>query len=577
MSKKYLIAILFIAAILRLWNLGDGDPMGDEADLAFRAIGMLDFDAAAAQTTPLEWFDPAVPSWTRLSFHDHPPLVFLLQHISLKIFGENNFGFRFPSALVGIVSVYLLYLIGRRLFTENVGLLSAALMALTANHVFISRVGLQESYVIFFILLAFYFFLNSLEKDRYFIWTGFAIGLGMLAKYTVFIVAPVFIIYLLFFRRNYFSSKKFWLGLLLAMIIFSPVIIYNIKLYQAVEHFDFQISYLLGQKPEVWQSAPGKEEIGSLTDRLKNFIPNLINSNSWILLVFFALTIPAFLFFTTAKNTLSERSESKGYLLKDLKESLKSKELLIVSYIFLILLLLLIGPTQRFLTMLTPFFSINAALFLNFGCEKFLKNRKLIARALLTGFLAFEGFYSVNSQIIDYPVGKDPWNYSKVRLENYSWGYNELNDFFEKELRGKLPSFTFEAKYRFLEDIKARAFESAQNNGFESYPALVIYDGNILNAPQLWILDRRQIYHGWPTVNAEDYFSILRENGNDYFQKVGLKFHYFVMPTNKVPLKSPEKLTDFGANLEQQLIAREIEPTILKNRRNEVVFQIYKF
>ena len=113
MDKKKLVifAILVIAAILRLWGLNRGDTMSDEVFYAFRAIGPMDFDHAEFQTTPLEWFDPQIPAWTKLSFHDHPPLVFWVQHFFIKIFGENNFAFRLPSALLGIASVWLVYLI----------------------------------------------------------------------------------------------------------------------------------------------------------------------------------------------------------------------------------------------------------------------------------------------------------------------------------------------------------------------------------------------------------------------------------------------------------------------------------
>src|SRR3989338_9413348 len=110
--KKILFAILVIAAILRLWNLEIGDTLSDEVLYSFRAIGMLDFDEAADQTTPLEWFDPSIPSWTKFSFHDHPPLVFAVQHLFMRVLGETPFAFRLPSALLGIASVYLLYLMG---------------------------------------------------------------------------------------------------------------------------------------------------------------------------------------------------------------------------------------------------------------------------------------------------------------------------------------------------------------------------------------------------------------------------------------------------------------------------------
>ena len=230
--------------------------------------------------------------WRCFSCKEFPPLVFWVQLLSISVFGENNFALRFPSAVFGVISVYLLYLIGRRIYSESAGLIGAALLAVTLNSVYISRTGMQEAYVIFFILLASYFFLRSLDKENYLVWTGAALGFGMLAKYNVFILLPIFFTYLLLFRRDYFLNKKLWLGALLAMVIFSPVILYNIKLYQAVGHFDFQLSYIFKQNPEVWKVAPGKE-IGTLYDRVKNFVPRLISTNSWVFLVIFAASVAA--------------------------------------------------------------------------------------------------------------------------------------------------------------------------------------------------------------------------------------------------------------------------------------------
>src|SRR3989338_7342093 len=122
MAKKHiLILILILAAVLRLYGLNRGDTVNDEIFMSFRGIGMMDFDEAATQTTPLEWFDPNIPWWTNLSFHDHPALVPLTQNFFMKIFGENNFAFRLPSALLGIVSVYLIYIIGTLLYSANAG------------------------------------------------------------------------------------------------------------------------------------------------------------------------------------------------------------------------------------------------------------------------------------------------------------------------------------------------------------------------------------------------------------------------------------------------------------------------
>lgn len=547
-QKNLLIAILLIAAILRIFNLASGDPVNDEVFYSFRAIGLMDFDEAERQTTPLEWFDPNIPSWTKLSFHDHPPLVFWVQHIFLRIFGENNFAFRLPSALLGIVSVYLIYLIGRRLFSEKTGLLSAALFGLTLNNIYISRVGLQEAYVIFFLLLASYFFLRSLKEDKYLIWTGVVLGFGFLTKYNIFILVPIFLTYLLFFKRDYFFNKKLWLGGLWSLIIFSPVIIYNFKLYQAVGHFDFQFSYIFGQQPEVWKVAPGKE-VGTLLGRLREFIPRLIATHSWIFLSMFALTILTFL---TA-------------LFKGWKEVLKKHAFLIIALIYLTaLLIIFIGPSYRFLTMLTPFMAIAVSLFLIAIYEQFLKGKEKLALALLGLVLVFEVFYAVNNQVINYPIGPTPWLSSKVRFENYNWGYNNLGQWIENELKGKIPALTFDLQYQFLEELREKALARGVARDLERFPVLIVYAGNFDKAARLWVLDRLHIYHAWPIISLETYYDYLQENGFDYYERVGFKNYYFILKTNIVP--SPAV---------QQLMRGEL--ITIKNPRGDEVFQIYKF
>src|SRR3989344_9088952 len=155
MKKRNILIIIIIAsATLRLISLSSGDTVNDEVFMSFRGLGMMDFDEASAQTTPLEWWDGNTPWWTNLSFHDHPPLVFAVQNIFMRIFGENNLAFRLPSALLGIASVYLIYLLGALLYSESAGLIAAAFLGTTLNNIYISRVGMQESYVIFFMLLA---------------------------------------------------------------------------------------------------------------------------------------------------------------------------------------------------------------------------------------------------------------------------------------------------------------------------------------------------------------------------------------------------------------------------------------
>ncbi len=566
-TKKLLIAILVIAALFRIAWLWQGDLTGsDEAFYGFRAIGMLDYDNAPKQSTPLEWFDPinrinkiipypadlqkegGIPWWTKLSFHDHPPLVFLLQNISMGIFGENKFGFRLPSAVAGVISVYLVYLIGKKLFSEKTGLLTAALYALTVNAVHNARLGIQEPILIALMLAAIYFFLRADQSKRYLLITGIFTGLAMLAKYNSIILEPIFFIYILLFRREWLKEKFLWLGLALTLVIFSPVIIYNLNLYLAVGHFDFQLSYLLGQNPEVWQSAPGKESAGTLLDRLKNFVPALAKANSWPVLI---LSVVGF-----------------GWLAYQMaqKRNAQSAFLLIACGGVTLLIVGIIGPAPRFLAMLTPFLILVTGKLIS---EWPIESRRT-AQAVLALILLWEIAYTINTDLLPYPVGQKHFAFSRLRYENYRWGYNELDNFLTKELAGKFPAFVLNQKYKFLDKIVDADIERADRRGDQPYSVIFIYDGNLQDAGKFWSFDRLQIYHGWPVIKTE---------GLAELQKFGLPPHvtYFITPTDKVLIKPGSRLTLDGPKFEQSLLKKGIAPSAINNQKGEPAFRVYKF
>ncbi|MBI2610079.1 glycosyltransferase family 39 protein [Candidatus Giovannonibacteria bacterium] len=596
-NKKYLIlAILLAGAVIRFYGISRGDPLNDEIFYGLRAIGPMDFDGAEAQTTPLEWLDPArverscgganetqinarklpeslekkicamkasgeykgIPWWTKFSFHDHPPLVFWIQHVSVSLLGENNFGMRLPSALFGLASIYLLYLIARRLYGMNTALIAAAFLALTVNSIFVSRVGLQEVFVIFFMLLSSYFFLRALEKINWLFLSAGALGLALLAKYTAIILIPIFLAYLMLKKRDYFRSWQLWVSIFITVFILSPVIIYNIGLYRVAGHFDFQLSYMLGGKPEVWPVQPGKE-IGSIANRLREYLPNLRDANSWL---FLSITFLGFIGFFKS-------------LFKTSKETFTRHFFLIISTVFLALFIIVIGPSYRFLSMFTPYFALTAALVIAWLFKKIPANYKKLSLIIFGLIIFFETAYSVNSQILYSPYLREHWAFSSLRYENYDWGYNELSDYLTAELRGKRPLVVFEPLYRFLEDKRDLAIIEGEKNGLEPVPVLIVYDANIHAAGQIWVLDRLHIYHAWPVISTETYFAFLQKEGYDFFNRAGFKKFYYISPVN-VPLKPKAKLKELGPKFEEALKTK-IEPTIIRNHSGSEAFRIYKF
>src|SRR5207237_4197962 len=62
---------------------------------------------------------------------DKPPLAFYINGLSVAVLGSSEFALRWPTFMASIVSVALVYAIGRRLFGAPAGLAASWVMALS--------------------------------------------------------------------------------------------------------------------------------------------------------------------------------------------------------------------------------------------------------------------------------------------------------------------------------------------------------------------------------------------------------------------------------------------------------------
>lgn len=133
----FLLAILLIAGVLRLVGLGEFGPPGlnqDEAANAWNAYCLLETgqDQAGAR-----W--PIF--YSRCLGANRSTLYLYVLMPFQAIGGLNAWTTRIPSALGGVVTVLLAYVVATRLFGRNVGLCAAALLALNPWHLQQSRWG----------------------------------------------------------------------------------------------------------------------------------------------------------------------------------------------------------------------------------------------------------------------------------------------------------------------------------------------------------------------------------------------------------------------------------------------------
>lgn len=231
-SKIILSMILTFAFITRVFNLGNPpNEYFDEVYHAFTARVILHNDAKAWEwwNTPPEGF---AYEWT------HPPLAKLGMLMGMEIFGENSFGWRIPGAMFGLGSVLLVYLIAKRLFEdEATALLSGAIFSLDGLPLVLSRIGMNDSYLMFFVLLSIHFFL----KDKNFL-SALFFGFAIASKWSAIWSVPIFGI--IWLRRS-FKGQAFKVS------VFRPLI-WFLLLPFTVYLFTYLPMFLSGHSLSVW-------------------------------------------------------------------------------------------------------------------------------------------------------------------------------------------------------------------------------------------------------------------------------------------------------------------------------------
>ncbi len=557
MSKSVRIALIIVSFLITAFflgfRLGKGDPVTDEVELAFRALGDMDFFATPFQTTPLEWFSGSV-WWTHLSFHDHPPVIFALGHLVFKMFGDSLLTLRIPFAILGLGSLVLLYLFSRKLFDEKIALIALAIAAVNTYLTWIGRIGLQEELVIFFNILSLYLLTKVEQRRIFFIFWGIAFGLGVLSKYTAVIILPVSILYLWYFNPIELKKKSFYLSLLLAVLVFSPVLIYNVAMYHAVGHFDLQLSSLLHENVSAhWQTLPGKQ-IGTIWSRLATFYPNLWNNDLPFALLFLPSLI--FLLFLYARSRLGSQGKFLFWVI-----------------ILYHLLITVIGPSQRFLVMLVPWGIIVIA----YALFAVWKRNRLVFYVLIVSIFIYQVYYNFAANLSYSYDTESAWRYSKLRLESGAFGYNELENYLVGLLDTKKPAVKlgFPTKLKFVESFRAEDFRGISEN--PEAPYLVIYDPRVNQVAKLWLYDRRYYYDGWPFVSVDEFLTVQKV-APQYFSDLGVKDYFYIAATEATFVGAPVPHSQ-AAKFEQERFLDEkiVAEKEIVNRQGQKVFSIYRF
>lgn len=227
--KKYILlaVIVLVAAVLRFWQLGTNPPSlnWDEVAWGYNAYSIgIDGKDEFGRFLPLDYLE---------SYGDFkPPVYVYLDVLPVKVFGLTPFATRFPSALMGTLTVLVTFFLARRIFYQSknkdlYAVLSSGILAISPWHIMLSRAAFEANVATFFIAVGVWLFLAGLQDKRW--WLIGSIVSFVLSVYTfnsARVVSPLLVLFLtaLNYKILLHRKKALFIACLIGFLVLIPTL-----------------------------------------------------------------------------------------------------------------------------------------------------------------------------------------------------------------------------------------------------------------------------------------------------------------------------------------------------------------
>lgn len=231
-NNLILILILAVALILRVWGL-DKVPValfGDELDVGYQAYSIL--------KTGKDYSGNFLPLHFRSLDEWRTPLYIYSAVPTVWLFGISAWGVRLPAAVFGIASVWLIYLLVKKITGNNsVGLLAALFLAISPWHLQYSRAGFEVTELLFFYIGGIYFLLKGFKNSKWSFLAAFCLGITPWVYSTAKLFLPLTIlaIVLIWRREIRATSRRYLLGSIFIFVLIVAPFAFNTLFSGGVE------------------------------------------------------------------------------------------------------------------------------------------------------------------------------------------------------------------------------------------------------------------------------------------------------------------------------------------------------
>lgn len=156
----------------------------------------------------------------------HPPLHYVLTHFWIQLFGTSEAALRSVNVIPSVLSVWLVYLLGKRLFSVEIALIAALYQSISSFQIYYAQEARTYAFLVFFLLIAALALWNALEEEivrRRWLWYAcyaVAVTLALYSHFiTVFFLAGHGLFVLLRRPRRVF---EFSAAAIVAVAMFGP-------------------------------------------------------------------------------------------------------------------------------------------------------------------------------------------------------------------------------------------------------------------------------------------------------------------------------------------------------------------
>ncbi len=172
-----------------------------------------------------------VPPYTQ-AYSLYFPGVFIIYALTFLILGQTIFAIHFCLLVATLITIVIIFLIGKKLFDPLTGIISGATFGLLGLNPYAQGLFSHgEPFTMLFICSGVYLLLLSIDSEKkiLFLWSGLFFGLGLLIKQNVFVFIGLPIVYLCWsllkkprLKRKFYLDAIFYFtfGYFIPLVVF---------------------------------------------------------------------------------------------------------------------------------------------------------------------------------------------------------------------------------------------------------------------------------------------------------------------------------------------------------------------